>query len=72
MTAILSPFDKQIWQRNYYEHVIRDEDDYQTKWQYIDENPANGLRTNTIIYHMDNSRIHPTLNSHKKSQKQTN
>ena len=25
-------FNKQIWQRNYYEHVIRDEKEYQTKW----------------------------------------
>jgi len=28
-----------IWQRNYYEHVIRDDDDYNTKWNYIDANP---------------------------------
>ena len=27
-----------LWQRNYYEHIIRDESDYQTHWQYIDEN----------------------------------
>ena len=38
--GLLPPFDKQVWQRNYYEHVIRDESDYQTKWQYIDQNPA--------------------------------
>ena len=29
-----------IWQRSYYDHVIRDEADYLTKWKYIDENPA--------------------------------
>ena len=28
-----------IWQRNYYEHVIRDENDYQIKWNYIEDNP---------------------------------
>ena len=34
------PFNKRIWQRNYYEHIIRDEKDYKIKWKYIDENPA--------------------------------
>ena len=29
-----------IWQREYYEHVIRDEADYQIKWKYIDDNPS--------------------------------
>ncbi len=30
-----------IWQRNYYEHIIRDEDDYNRIRQYIIENPLN-------------------------------
>lgn len=29
-----------IWQRSYYEHVIRSEDDYKNTWLYIDNNPA--------------------------------
>ena len=29
-----------IWQKSYYDHVIRNEKDYIEKWQYIDENPA--------------------------------
>jgi REP element-mobilizing transposase RayT len=33
-------FNKRLWQRNYYEHIIRDEKDYLTKWNYIDINPA--------------------------------
>ena len=28
------------WQRNYYEHVIRDEDDYRIKREYIETNPG--------------------------------
>ena len=32
-------FDKRIWQRNYYKHIIRNEIDYKTKWEYIDTNP---------------------------------
>ena len=38
--GLFPPFDKQIWQRSYYEHVIRDEQDYRRIWQHIDENPA--------------------------------
>lgn len=29
-----------IWQDNYYEHIIRDENDLLIHWQYIDHNPA--------------------------------
>ena len=29
-----------IWQRSYYDHVIRDDQDYAIKVQYIEENPA--------------------------------
>jgi putative transposase len=32
---------KSIWQRNYYEHVIRDDEDYQRFVQYIQFNPIN-------------------------------
>jgi len=28
-----------IWQRNYYEHIIRDEKDVQNKTDYINTNP---------------------------------
>ena len=29
-----------IWQRGYYDHIIRNEQDYLTTWRYIDDNPA--------------------------------
>jgi len=29
-----------IWQRSYYDHIIRDEPDYLRIWTYIDANPA--------------------------------
>ena len=29
-----------FWQRNYYDHVIRNEANYLRIWQYIDNNPA--------------------------------
>ena len=31
---------RSIWQREYYDHIIRNELDYQIKWKYIDDNPA--------------------------------
>ena len=31
---------KNIWQRSYYDHIIRDEAGYLRDWQYIDTNPA--------------------------------
>ncbi len=30
----------QLWQRGYYDHIIRDQHDYDTIWRYIDDNPA--------------------------------
>ena len=34
----LQPFEKRIWQRNYHDHIIRNQKDYQRIWQYIDTN----------------------------------
>ena len=36
-----SQFEKRLWQRNYYEHVIRNERDYQAIYDYILANPMN-------------------------------
>ncbi len=30
---------RQIWQRSYHDHIIRNEQDYLSIWQYIDTNP---------------------------------
>ena len=35
----LPPFNKRIWQRNYYEHIIRDDVDYNRIATYIINNP---------------------------------
>ena len=37
--GIYKPFDKRIWQRNYYEHVIRNEKEYYKIVEYIRNNP---------------------------------
>ena len=36
-----SPFRGRLWQRGYYEHIIRNEESYKDVWTYIDKNPAN-------------------------------
>ena len=37
--GILPAFDKQIWQRSFYDHVIRNRNDYDEIYKYIYENP---------------------------------
>ena len=37
--GILPPFDSQIWQRSFYDHIIRNRDDYIETFKYISENP---------------------------------
>ena len=29
-----------LWQKSFYDHIIRDENDFMTRWTYIDTNPA--------------------------------
>ena len=31
--------DSVLWQQRYYDHIIRNQEDYNEKWQYIDNNP---------------------------------
>jgi len=33
------PFHKRLWQRNYYEHIVRNEDDLNRIQHYINDNP---------------------------------
>ncbi|MDD5773679.1 MAG: hypothetical protein PHX78_09480 [bacterium] len=49
------PFDRKLWQRNYYEHIIRNEKELNrvreyiinnpVEWNYDEENPANFIPT---------------------------
>jgi REP element-mobilizing transposase RayT len=32
-------FEKTIWQKSFYDHIIRNENEYLQVWKYIDENP---------------------------------
>ena len=38
--GVLTPFDGKLWQKSYYDHVIRNQQDYNEIWQYIENNPA--------------------------------
>lgn len=38
-----------IWQRSFYDHIIRDEQDYRNKYEYITDNPR---RWTEDIYHV--------------------
>ena len=31
---------EKFWQRSYFDHIIRGQQDYEEQWRYIDENPA--------------------------------
>ena len=39
-TLVTKELGQSIWQRSYYDHVIRNEQDYWAHVQYIEENPA--------------------------------
>ena len=39
INAVLGAEPGPIWQRNYYEHIIRNRSDYERICRYMDENP---------------------------------
>jgi REP element-mobilizing transposase RayT len=51
------PFDQRLWQRNYYEHVIRGEADLARIRNYIETNPAR----------WDTDRLRPTAGPNRDS-----
>lgn len=38
-TLITKEIGFSVWQRSYYDHIIRDEADYEAIWEYIENNP---------------------------------
>ena len=36
----LTPFHSKLWQKSYYDHVIRNQQDYNEIWEYIENNPT--------------------------------
>ena len=39
-TLVSKQIGVSIWQRSFYDHVIRNKEDYLHIWKYIDDNPA--------------------------------
>ncbi len=44
----LKPFNKKLWQKSYYDHIIRDEEDYITRCNYIENNPLKYVVENNL------------------------
>ena len=44
-TLSTKEYGKPIFQRSYYDHIIRDQNDYNEKWEYIENNPAKWILT---------------------------
>jgi hypothetical protein len=40
---ITKQYGKSVWQKGFYDHIIRNEEDFLMHWQYIDENPRKWL-----------------------------
>ncbi len=38
-TGVLPPFSQKLWQKSYYDHIIRNQQDYEETWEYIENNP---------------------------------
>ena len=44
----LTPFGGKLWQKSYYDHVIRNQQDYNEIWQYIENNPLKYALNRTL------------------------
>ena len=42
-TRVTKQVGAAIWQKSFYDHIIRNWEDYETRYRYIDNNPANWL-----------------------------
>jgi len=41
--SLTKKMDCSVWQKSYFDHVIRNEAEYRARWQYVDENPRKYL-----------------------------
>lgn len=39
-SGLAAPFDGKLWQRSFYDHVIRNQQDFDEIYRYISENPT--------------------------------
>lgn len=45
----LSPFNRKLWQKSYYDHIIRDQNDYNEKCEYIANNPTKWMTAKSTV-----------------------
>jgi REP element-mobilizing transposase RayT len=55
-SAVTSRAGSRVWQRNYYEHVIRNEHDLDRRRKYITENPRRWRDRQRGSYHVESAR----------------
>ena len=48
--GLVPPYDEHIWQRSFYDHVVRNREDFLDIWKYIEENPIKWEQDRFYIY----------------------
>ena len=46
--GLLPSFQGKLWQKSYYDHVIRNQQDYNEVWEYIQNNPTKWMLLHSI------------------------
>ena len=46
--GVLVPFHKKLWQKSYHDHIIRNQQDYDETWTYIENNPTKWMLIHEI------------------------
>ena len=46
---VYEPFEKKLWQRSFYDHIIRNDEDLNEKREYIMNNPAKKRERSTFL-----------------------
>lgn len=47
--GLLPSFDSKLWQKSYYDHVIRNQQDYNEVWEYIENNPTKWMLVHNLL-----------------------
>ncbi len=47
--GLLPPFKGKIWQKSYYDHIIRNQQDYNEAWEYIENNPVKWMLSHNLL-----------------------
>ena len=46
---VYEPFEKKLWQRSFYDHIIRNDEDLNEKREYVMNNPAKKRERATFL-----------------------